>query len=235
MKLRERWLPLYGTALLVILCTILPFAWFAVRDRQLDSAWWITPAGSSFLSAAGQENAVARELYYWRQQPTNVSLLRPTELPAGSSTAVEAVGPYLTKLRSSHVLPGSFLDAAQRLAAQAPCTITSESTGTTTYSFASPEGGSYLSLTVSDYGILTSLRGNLGLESGFVPAEVVQAYRAMLGLDSFTDWEDAEPLGYGSPVPCYSADAQLYLIANMDRGYFSLSVTSMAPDTYAGL
>ena len=57
----------------------------------------------------------------------------------------------------------------------------------------------------------------------------------MLGLASFTDWEDAEPLGYGDPAPCYSADAQLYLVANMDRGYFSMSVTSMAPETYAGL
>lgn len=235
MKLRERWLPLCGTALLVVLCTALPFAWFAVRDRRLDSARWATPADSSFLSAAGRENAVARELYYWRQQSADTSIVRPTELPAGSDTATETVDLYLTALRSSHVLPEKFLDAVRELAAQSPCTITNESTGTTTYAFASPEGGSHLSLTVSEYGTLTSLRGDLGLVDGFVPADVVQAYRSMLGLDSFTDWEDAEPRGYGAPAPCYSANAQLYLIANMDRGYFSLSVTSMAPDTYAAL
>ena len=106
--------------------------------------------------------------------------------------------------------------------------------GETGYYFGT-EDGRNLTLTVSRYGTLTSLNGNLGLTEGFAPAEVAAAYRTMLGLASFTDWEDAEPLGYGDPAPCYSADAQLYLVANMDRGYFSMSVTSMAPETYAGL
>ena len=66
MKLREGWRPLCGTALLVMLSPALPFLWFAFRDRQLDSAQWSTAADSSVLSAAGRENAVARELYYWR-------------------------------------------------------------------------------------------------------------------------------------------------------------------------
>ena len=79
MKLRERWLPLCGTALLVILCTALPSVWFAVRDRQLDSAQWSTAADSSFLSAAGRENAVARELYYWRQQSADTVMSQPAD------------------------------------------------------------------------------------------------------------------------------------------------------------
>ena len=38
MKLRERWLPLCGTALLVILCTALPFVWFRLCRNQCGIA-----------------------------------------------------------------------------------------------------------------------------------------------------------------------------------------------------
>lgn len=232
MKLRERWLPLCGTALLVILCITLPFVWFAVRDRQLDSAQWDTAADSNFLGAAGRENAVARELYYWRQQSTETVMYQPAPL----STAQETVTPCLAALRSAQVLPDNYLDAAEELVAQATeCYADSETAGATTYHFSRELNGPYLSITVTEYGTLTGLNGKLGLADGFDSTQVARAYRTMLGLDSFTDWEDAEPLGHGSPAPCYSADAQLYLVANMDLGYFSVSVTSMTPETYAGL
>lgn len=232
MKLRERWLPLCGTALLVILCTTLPFVWFAVRDRQLDSAQWDTAADSNFLGAAGRENAVARELYYWRQQSAETVMYHPAPL----STARETVAPCLAALRSAQVLPDNYLDAAEELVAQATeCYVDSETAGATTYHFSRELNGPYLSITVTEYGTLTGLNGKLGLADGFDSTQVARAYRTMLGLDSFTDWEDAEPLGHGSPAPCYSANAQLYLVANMDLGYFSVSVTSMAPETYAGL
>lgn len=232
MKLRERWLPLCGTALLVILCTALPFVWFAVRDRQLDSAQWSTATDSSFLSAAGRENAVARELYYWRQQSADTVMSQPAEL----STAQEAVAPCLAALRSAQVLPDNYLDAAEELVTQATeCYTGSEAAGTTTYSFHRELNGPYLTMTVTEHGTLTGLNGKLDLADGFDSAQVAKAYRTMLGLDSFTDWADAKPLGHGSPAPCYSADAQLYLVANMDLGYFSVSVTSMSPETYAGL
>ena len=232
MKLRERWLPLCGTVLLVLFCTALPFAWFSVRDRQLDSARWSTPADSSFLSTAGQENAVARELYYWRQQSAETIPSHPTEL----STAQTTVAPCLEALRSAKVLPDIYMDAAENLISQATeCSASSETTGTTTYHFSQGSDKPYLNITVTEYGTLTALNGELGLGDGFVSADVAKAYRTMLGLDSFTDWEDADPRGHGTPVPSYSADAQLYLIANMDFGYISMSVTSMAPDTYAGL
>ncbi|MBM6900153.1 hypothetical protein H6B10_10595 [Gemmiger formicilis] len=232
MKLRERWLPLCGTALLVILCTTLPFVWFAVRDRQLDSAQWDTAADSNFLGTAGRENAVARELYYWRQQSAETVMYQPAPL----STAQETVAPCLAALRSFQVLPEAYLDAAEELVAQATeCYADSETAGATTYHFSRELNGPYLSITVTEYGTLTGLNGKLGLADGFDSTRVARAYRTMLGLDSFTDWEDAEPLGHGSPAPCYSADAQLYLVANMDLGYFSVSVTSMAPETYAGL
>lgn len=232
MKLRERWLPLCGTALLVILCTTLPFVWFAVRDRQLDSAQWDTAADSNFLGTAGRENAVARELYYWRQQSAETVMYQPAPL----STAQETVAPCLAALRSFQVLPEAYLDAAEELVAQATeCYADSETAGATTYHFSRELNGPYLSITVTEYGTLTGLNGKLGLADGFDSTRVARAYRTMLGLDSFTDWEDAEPLGHGSPAPCYSADAQLYLVANMDLGYFSVSVTSMTPETYAGL
>ncbi len=232
MKLRERWLSLCGTALLVILCTTLPFVWFAVRDRQLDSAQWDTAADRNFLGAAGRENAVARELYYWRQQSAETVMYQPAPL----STAQETVAPCLAALRSAQVLPDNYLDAAEKLVAQATeCYADSETAGATTYHFSRELNGPYLSITVTEYGTLTGLNGKLGLADGFDSTQVARAYRTMLGLDSFTDWEDAEPLGHGSPAPCYSADAQLYLVANMDLGYFSVSVTSMTPETYAGL
>ena len=232
MKLRERWLPLCGTALLVILCTTLPFVWFAVRERQLDSAQWDTAADSNFLGAAGRENAVARELYYWRQQSAETVMYQPAPL----STAQETVTPCLAALRSAQVLPDNYLDTAEELVAQATeCYADSETAGGTTYHFSRELNGPYLSITVTEYGTLTGLNGKLGLADGFDSTQVARAYRTMLGLDSFTDWEDAEPLGHGSPAPCYSADAQLYLVANMDLGYFSVSVTSMTPETYAGL
>lgn len=232
MKLRERWLPLCGTALLVILCTALPYVWFAARDRQLDSAQWSTAADNSFLSTAGQGNAVARELYYWRQQSAETVMYQPAAL----SAAQETVAPCLAALRSFQVLPEAYLDAAEELVAQATeCYADSETAGATTYHFSRELNGPYLSITVTEYGTLTGLNGNLGLADGFDSTQVAKTYRTMLGLDSFTDWEDAQPLGHGSPAPCYSADAQLYLVANMDLGYFSVSVTSMTPETYAGL
>lgn len=232
MKLRERWLPLCGTALLVFLCTALPYVWFAARDRQLDSAQWDTAADSNFLSTAGQENAVARELYYWRQQSAETVMYQSAAL----SAAQETVAPCLAALRSFQVLPEAYLDAAEELVAQATeCYADSETAGATTYHFSRELNGPYLSITVTEYGTLTGLNGNLGLADGFDSTQVAKAYRTMLWLDSFTDWEDAPPLGHGSPAPCYSADAQLYLVANMDLGYFSVSVTSMTPETYAGL
>lgn len=232
MKLRERWLPLLGTVLLVTVCTALPFLWFAARDRQLDASSWSTELAGDLLSAAGRENAVARELYYWRQQPSE-SL--PYKQPTESSTVREEVQPYLTALRSNQVLPEAYLDAAEELVAQASQCLSSDAeNGKTSYYF-SDENRHNLTLTITQYGTLTTLTGNLGLQDDFAPDNVAKAYRTMLGLDAFTDWEDAEPLGHGSPAPCYSADAQLYLVANMDLGYFSMSVTSMSPETYAGL
>ena len=232
MKLRKSWLALLGTVVLVLFCMVLPFAWFALRDRQLDSSSWSTEMASDFLSAAGRENAVARELYYWRQQPSENL---PYEQPSESATAREEVQPYLAALREAGVLPESYLNAADELVAQATqCLFSDMENGQLSYYF-SDENQRNLTLTVTKYGTLTALNGNLGLQDGFIPADVAKAYRTMLGLASFTDWEDAEPLGYGDPAPCYSAGAQLYLVANMDRGYFSMSVTSMAPETYAGL
>lgn len=235
MKLRERWLPLLGTVFLVVVCTALPFLWFAARDRQLDTTVWTNPADSDFLSAAGQENAVARELYYWRQQPSTYSSAHSE--PTSAALALETVQPCLDGLHTAKVLPQAYLDAMDTLM-QDPnlqCSTYSEASGMTTYDFQADEMGNYLRLTVSKYGTLTGLSGKLGLADGFDSADVASAYRTMLGLDCFTDWEAAEPLGYGSPSPCYSTEAQLYLIANMDRGYFSMSVTSMSPEAYAGL
>ena len=232
MKLRERWLPLAVTALLVVCCTALPFLWFAARDRQLDSSTWREPASGSFLSAAGRANDVARELYYWRQQTSDPTTYQPVD----ATTAQNAVFPCLAALRSAKVLPKKYLDAADVLIAQAAeYSVGSEANGMTTYHFRQSADGPYLNFTLSEYGVLTNLSGSLGLRDGFVSADVAKAYRTMLGLNVFTDWVDAEPHGYGTPAPYYSADAQLYLVANMDRGYFSLSVTSMAPETYAGL
>ncbi|EFB76305.1 hypothetical protein [Subdoligranulum variabile] len=232
MKLRERWVPLLGTVLLVILCTALPFLWFAARDRQLDASCWRADPASDFLSAAGRENAVARELYFWRQQPTEaLPYVQPTE----SVTARQEVQPYLAALRTAGVLPESFLNAADELVTQATQCLSSDLESNQISYYFSDENSRNLTLTVSQYGTLTAVNGDLGLQDGFVPADVAAAYCTMLGLDSFTDWEDAEPLGYGAPAPYYSADAQLYLVANIDRGYFSMSVTSMAPYAYAGL
>lgn len=232
MKLRERWVPLLGTVLLVVFCTVLPFLWFAARDRQLDTSSWDTEPASDFLSTAGQENAVARELYYWRHQPAEAL---PYEQPSESSTARQEVQPYLAALRTAGVLPEAYWNAADELVTQATqCLSDDMENGKVSYYF-SDENSRTLTLTASEYGTLIALSGDLGMQDGFVPADVASAYRTMLGLDGFTDWEDAEPLGYGSPAPCYSADAQLYLVANMDRGYFSMSVTSMSPETYAGL
>lgn len=232
MKLREHWLPLLGTILLVAFCTVLPFLWFSLRDRQLDTTTWRTEPTSDFLSAAGQENTVARELYYWRQQPSEETMPQPAELTNAQTT----VAPCLDALRNAKVLPDIYMDAAEELVAQATeCSTSCESAGSTTYDFSQEPKGWYLRMTVTEYGTLIGLNGKLGLADGFSSAEVAKAYRTMLGLNDFTDWEDAEPLGHGTPSPCYSAEAQLYLVANMDLGYFSMSVTSMAPDAYAGL
>lgn len=233
MKLRERWLPLAATLALVALCAAAPFLWFALRDRQLTRAAWADAGQSDFLSAAGRENAVARELYYWREQgaASTYDLAEPVD----AATARQAVQPALQALRGAKVLPDALLTAAEDLVAgAAQPTRCRPAAGMTEYTFDDGQGR-YLWLCLSDGGALAQIRGDVGSGGGFEPAAVAAAYRAMLGLDGFADWQDAAPLGYGDPAPSYSADAQLYLIANIDRGYFSLSVTSMSPETFAGL
>lgn len=233
MKSRERFFPLLGTLLLVIFCSGLPFLWFSVRDRQLDTARWIAPAAEDALSAAGRQNAVARELYAWRQLDFSAEVAGTEMDPAEGQQRIQ---PYLTRLCNAGVWPDTFLAAANELFQQTTrCTTLREASGMTTYSFSTANPDRYLRLTVSDYGTLTAVHGNLGVQEGFVPSDVVDAYRTLLGLDGFADWEEATPRGYGTSAPCYSSDAQLYLTASLDRWYFSMSVTSMAPETYAGL
>lgn len=233
MNIRERFFPLLTTLCLVVLCSGLPFLWFVVRDRQLDTALWQLPASGDALSAAGRQNAVARELYAWRQldfSPDTVG----TEMDL--EEVRQDIQPYLTRLCNAGVWPDTFLAAANELLQQTTrCTTLREASGMTTYSFSTANPDRYLRLTVSDYGTLTAVHGNLGVQEGFVPSDAVKAYRTLLGLDGFADWEEATPRGYGTSAPCYSADAQLYLTASLDRWYFSMSVTSMAPETYAGL
>lgn len=233
MKRRERWIFLAGTVFLVVLCTVLPFLWFAVRDRQLATAVWSAEPSPGFLSEAGRQNPVARELYAWRQLDFVPDAAGKSLDPA---EARQRVQPCLDMLYQAGVWPENFQKAADTLLRQVTqCNTLREASGMTTYSFSAADSDRYLRLTVSDYGTLTALHGNLGVQEGFVPADAAAAYRTLLGLDDFTDWEDAEPRGYGDSAPCYSADAQLYLVAQQDRWAFSMSVTSMAPETYAGL
>ena len=90
MKLRNALLPLAGTLALMALCTALPFFWFALRDRQLDGAVQTAAARPEFLSAAGRENPVARELYYWREQSDGVPTYDAGE-PVDAATARQTV------------------------------------------------------------------------------------------------------------------------------------------------
>ena len=230
MKLRNALLPLAGTLALMALCTALPFLWFALRDRQLDSAVQTAAARPEFLSAAGRENPVARELYYWRERSDGVPTYDAGE-PVDAATARQTVLPGLQALRG--VLPDAMQTAAEELVAEAAeVTVSHPADGMTAYDFSAGEER-FLRLWYSDGGALVQVNGNVGSGDGFDPAAAAAAYRTMLGLDDFADWEDADPRGYGDPAPLYSTDAQLYLVASIDRGYFNLSVTSVSPEAYA--
>ena len=232
MKLRNALLPLAGTLALMALCTALPFFWFALRDRQLDGAVQTAAARPEFLSAAGRENPVARELYYWREQSDGVPTYDAGE-PVDAATARQTVLSGLQALRGAGVLPGAMQTAAEELVAEAvEVTVSHPADGMTAYDFSAGEER-FLRLWYRDGGALVQVNGKVGSGDGFDPAAAAAAYRTMLGLDDFTDWVDAAPRGYGDPVPLYSADAQLYLVANIDRGYFNLSVTSVSPEAYA--
>lgn len=231
MKLRERWLPLAVIALLVVCCTAL----LSCGLRHATGSSTAVP-GANPLPAVFKRRRAGK-----RCSPRAVLLaaanFRSYNISAGGRhDRAKRCFSCLAALRSAKVLPEKYLDAADVLIAQtAEYSVGSEANGMTTYHFRQSADGPYLNFTLSEYGVLTNLSGSLGLREGFVSADVAKAYRTMLGLNVFTDWVDAEPHGYGTPAPYYSADAQLYLVANMDRGYFSLSVTSMAPETYAGL
>ncbi len=231
MKLRNALLPLAGTLALMALCTALPFFWFALRDRQLDGAVQTAAARPEFLSAAGRENPVARELYYWRERGAAdpYALASPAD-PAGIWAALQ---PVADTLQSAGVLPASLRSAAETLAAGATASIQDEE-GFTSYTL-NNDTGHYLTATVTSEGTITAFNADLGIDPGVTSAQALAYYRTLLGLDGFADWEDVQARGYGAPAACYSADAQLYLAANVYHTSLTLSVTSMSPETCAGL
>lgn len=68
------------------------------------------------------------------------------------------------------------------------------------------------------------------------PDAMAKAYIALLGLDTFTDWQPVAWEMYdANSAAYYSAEAQVYLAVGGGADYRFLSTGSMDPDTYAQL
>lgn len=98
----------------------------------------------------------------------------------------------------------------------------------------------YLNMICTPQGLPVYL--NLQQNGSYTPMDAVrsgtaEAYCAFLGLDSFTDWQQAEWQGRipNAGEALYSEQAQLYLTTNYRDGMILLSATSMAPEDFAAL
>lgn len=235
--------------LAVFLTLVLPFAVFALWDTSLVSSSR-RQAASDGLSAEARTNPVACTLYVCNHVlDVPIGYSGASESPWTQTTIDEAV---LERTRSAlrELHNAGLLTDAQLAQSLAACTATD-----TWRAAAAPGGLIQVSCTITaklDEDSYSSFVLNLVLTSADTPvyfnyqnsrenfsaadAELLQSYCALLGLDSFADWQYPDWSGtvqnFGAAA--YSESAQVYLAANCYHG-ITLSAASMTPQDYAAL
>ena len=235
--------------LAVFLTLVLPFAVFALWDTSLVSSSH-RQAASDGLSAEARANPVACTLYacnHVLDVPIgyNGASESPWTQTSIDKATLERIHSALRELHNAGLLTDAQL--AQSLAA---CTATD-----TWRAAAAPGGLIQVSCTITaklDEDSYSSFVLNLVLTSADTPvyfnyqnsqedfsaadAELLQSYCALLGLDSFADWQYPDWSGtvqnFGAAA--YSESSQVYLTANCYHG-ITLSAASMTPQDYAAL
>ena len=235
--------------LAVFLTLVLPFAVFALWDTSLVSSSH-RQAASDGLSAEARANPVACTLYACNHVlDIPIGYNGASESPWTQTTIDEAT---LERTRSAlrELHNAGLLTDAQLAQSLAACTATD-----TWQAAAAPGGLIQVSCTITaklDEDSYSSFVLNLVLTSADTPvyfnyqnsqedfsaadAELLQSYCALLGLDSFADWQYPD---WGGTVQnfgaaAYSESAQVYLTANHHSG-LTLSAASMPPQDYAVL
>lgn len=235
--------------LAVFLTLVLPFAVFALWDTSLVSSSH-RQAASDGLSAEARANPAACTLYACNHVlDVPIGYNGASESPwtqiSIDEATLERTRSALRELHNAGLLTNAQL--AQSLAA---CTATD-----TWQAAAAPGGLIQASCTITaklDEDSYSSFVLNLVLTSADTPvyfnyqnsqkdfsaadAKLLQSYCALLGLDSFADWQYPDWSGtvqnFGAAA--YSESAQVYLTANCYHG-ITLSAASMPPQDYAAL
>lgn len=235
--------------LAVFLTLVLPFAVFALWDISLVSSSHRQTAADG-LSAEARANPAACTLYVCNHVlDIPIGYNGASESPWTQTSIDEAMLERTrSALRELHI--AGLLTDAQLAQSLAACTATD-----TWQAATAPGGLIQISCTITaklDEDSYSSLALNLVLTSADTPvyfnyqnsrenfsaadAELLQSYCALLGLDSFADWQYPD---WGSTVQnfgaaAYSENAQVYLTANHHSG-LTLSAASMPPQDYAVL
>ena len=235
--------------LAVFLTLVLPFAVFALWDTSLVSSSH-RQAAADGLSAEARANPAACTLYVCNHVlDIPIGYNGASESPWTQTSIDEAMLERTrSALRELHI--AGLLTDAQLAQSLAACTATD-----TWQAAAAPGGLIQTSCTITaklDEDSYSSLALNLVLTSADTPvyfnyqnsqedfsaadAELLQSYCALLGLDSFADWQYPD---WGGTVQnfgaaAYSESAQVYLTANHHSG-LTLSAASMPPQDYAVL
>lgn len=235
--------------LAVFLTLVLPFAVFALWDTSLVSSSH-RQAAADGLSAEARANPAACTLYVCNHVlDIPIGYSGASESPWTQTSIDEAM---LERTRSAlrELHNAGLLTDAQLAQSLAACTATD------TWRAAAAPGGLIqvsCSITVKlDEDSYSSFVLNLVLTSADTPvyfnyqnsqedfsaedAKLLQSYCALLGLDSFADWQYLDWSGtvqnFGAAA--YSESSQVYLTANCYHG-ITLSAASMTPQDYAAL
>lgn len=235
--------------LAVFLTLVLPFAVFALWDTSLVSSSH-RQAASDGLSAEARANPAACTLYVCNHVlDVPIGYNGASESPWTQTTIDEAM---LERTRSAlrEFHNAGLLTDAQLAQSLAACTATD-----IWQAAAAPGGLIQVSCTITaklDEDSYSSFVLNLVLTSADTPvyfnyqnsrenfsaadAKLLQSYCALLGLDSFADWQYPDWSGtvqnFGAAA--YSESSQVYLTANCYHG-ITLSAASMTPQDYAAL
>lgn len=216
-------------ALGYLLMLLLPAGAARLGDAELLSGTVPRPVMEGQLSARAQEIPLVYALY------------RSRVLSGGETATPEqarSLSGTLGKLEDAGVLPGFCREAAENIFdLPGALAYTGREKGFVQKSYqgydASGNAGSVLVQQQEETGLVTvcTLSSPLPAPEGgdkTDPGQILKQYRAYLGLDGLTDWQEAGR-GENSAV-CWSAEGQIYLYCTVEEERFALGAASLPPE-----
>lgn len=223
-------------ALGYLLMLLLPAGAARLGDAKLLSGTVPRPAMEGQLSARAQEIPLVYALYRSRVLSGGEDFSQSGE--AATPEQARSLSGTLEALEADGVLPGSCRKAAESIFdLPGALAYTGREKGFVQKSYQGyDDSGNARSVLVQqqeETGLVTACTLSAPLPApdggdGTDPGQILKEYRACLGLDTLTDWQEARP-GENSAV-CWSAEGQIYLYCTFEKDRFALGATSLPPE-----